>query len=306
MVSGDVEEDPFCYYTQFIIPSLFMVGLVMMAYLLYAYIRAYQQDNIKSSAFLFWTSLIYFVLAFLYYFVTMMVYVFECRNNKISVIFLNISAHLYGVQTLTIAAILFARLVIIFKGTSFRVSDSTVNTISVLISSTLVISTSGQILYHNTSFDDIGLILLYFGSFGLIIVASSLNILFIHKILRVYRMTKKQSSKSHNLLNLITKKTVLCFASTWTTFVFLLIYFLRIFTNRNPHYYFFMVLCLMADTYINFMAIFLSFNHFDNLYIRVCGCCDKRCHTFWKKRVSSMQLEMVTHSSTAGTTNSKL
>ena len=308
----DPSDDVFCIYAKFVLTPLMGAAVVSMIYPIYLFAVSSQQKQFKSSIQLFYAAALFFVILIAFYVIMAIYFIFLCIDHEFVSIFYRISFQLYVAQTVMIAAILFARLVTIFKGTILSVSKCTIVGYVMLILTNIIFVTAGNILYYNNNdnFVDIGLLLIGCASLVYILVLLSLNGLFIHKLIRVYKTNKESTSSGKKWLDIITKISILCFLSTWFTLLFLSMSMFRDSTD-SPHFYFAMRLSLIFDTYTNFLSLLFSFNYFDGWYRKLCGSCDSKCHLFWNRCVNKgeeiemRRLTLGTRTSTTCTSNGK-
>lgn len=222
-------------------------------------------------------------------------------------------ARLYHGQALMLFSILFARLAYIFKDTALKIAKCTVIAYATTAVMMLALVTVGNILFYQRygNFEQTGLILIGLSAFCFVIVLVLLNALFINKLIRVRKMLKGQKCtvKDDNLVNIITKTAILCFVSTISTFAFLSSFLFRNVWD-SPFYWVLVAILLTSDIYANYLSILLSFKRFNIWYLRLCGCCDRKCHSFWeafanRKSQSRRQQELVLQTSHSATnTNS--
>ena len=112
-----------------------------------------------------------------------------------------------------------------------------------------------------------------------------LNGLFIFKLIIVYKECRKNLKTHSKLLHTVTRTAILCFASSISAGVFIIIYLIRgsivSIGGDSAHLYLLNHMTFVADLWTNFLSILLSFDYFNVWYMRLCGCCDKRCHLCW-------------------------
>jgi len=150
-------------------------------------------------------------------------------------------------------------------------------------------------------FADVFIKFLHMQSIGLLLVGVSgllsilsiimLNVLFIHKLIKVFSFKNTDTSKDSNskkkqhidqqLLHVITKVSLLCAISTGTHLIGTGLYIVRV-SMVSPHTMFIHRFFSWGDTYTNFLSVLLSFDHFNNWYAKCCGCPDRLCHAFWR------------------------
>eukprot|EP01084_Bolivina_argentea_P018367 34196_1 len=252
-----------------------------MVYPVYVYIRAYQQENLKSPPSLFYASTAFFIILFIYYCDTIIYSVYWCSDYAIYMISYYITINLYILQGSIMTSILFGRLVFIFQNSVFVISKCTIYCYATLVGLAVVLGTIGQIVYYyipgvTTS----GLVLIGFAFLFYVTIIIWLNSIFVYKLRIVYKSCQDSLDENGKLLHIITKSSILCFSSTWFIILWFTMFVIRNMIN-SPHYYLVRHIVLIVDLYSNFLSILLSFNHFHPWYMKVCGCCHAKCHSFW-------------------------
>ena len=194
----------------------------------------------------------------------------------------------YSIQTYFLWLILFLRLKFVFQGSIFKLSKLTVR-IHIIIF--IFIPIGAPCLFLILSYIQSTLIytiLLLIIFVFIIIFSMSLSILFIYKLLNVFKINQKHNSK---LLQTISKSTILAIISLSLTFltpITMLLCFYAIHHSQNENKNgertlsmeiatsILAVICLF-DVFSNYFCILLSYNCFDGLYRKVCGKFDKKC-----------------------------
>ena len=89
-------------------------------------------------------------------------------------------------------------------------------------------------------------------------------------------------AKSHGLLVIIIRTSILFFVSMAVSFLFYFLYAMRI-AITSPHYKFFTNLLFVVDIWTNFICIYLTHKNYHKYYKILCGGCDKKCHQLLTK-----------------------
>lgn len=223
------------------------------------------------------------MLLVLFYMGFMLVNIYWCSSGWFMDFCFSISFRLYHGQALMICTILFARLVSIFQATAFKIGKHSIAVYTVITVLIFALWTCGNILFYEPSYEQIGLVLIGLSGLCYVIGMVLLNALFIHKLMSVRKSVKDQqsNSKDDDLLNVITKIAILCLASTVSTFAFLSLFTFRKVWN-SVYYRMSVSGLLITDIYTNYLSILLSFKRFNTWYLCLCGCCDRKCHSFWE------------------------
>ena len=206
-----------------------------------------------------------------------------------------LSGSFYGLQYYLLLFVLFIRLYLVFKNTKFELSKTTINIYKfVFILSVLLIISIAPIqifLAHAP------IIILSSQALMLllaIVLNVSLSILFIYKLVQV---NKDQDVRNNgNLLDIITKNTILTVISNCATILVILGMVLSIIVPDHNVYWVFTVNVLVQymDVYTNFICIALTFRCFISFYGNICGLLDRKCkgmcsNAFAEKTMMQMQ-----------------
>lgn len=304
--------DPYCgtkydIIPDVILPSSICIALATMIYPIYLYIRSYEEHKSSISTSIFFAVIIYFALLIFFYVDFFLVNIYWCSSGLIIDWCFNILFRSYHAQALMICSILFARFVDVFKETAFKISQCTIIVYIVIAVLTVTSATCGNILFYEHGYEQIGLLLIGLSALFYVMVMVLLNCLFIYKLIKVRKRVKNQRacSQDDNLVNVITKTSILSLASTVCTFAFLSLFTFR--NVWNSVYYWVMVaILLMSDIYTNYLSILMSFKQFNNWYLCLCGCCDQKCNSFWERCINGRKnvappQELVLQTSHSGT-----
>eukprot|EP01084_Bolivina_argentea_P275452 469769_1 len=234
----------------------------------------------------------------------------------------------YGTQIITLCILFFNKIVQIFVGTSLEFSKLTQNTYKIVFIFQIVNVCGVAITFFLSKMTNIYILyklyslLVSFGVFLMsIMVMISLTILFIHKLVYVYKKAmsvQKQSEKNNesHLVTSITKLTLLISISTSITFTHLMVFFL--YSSKTDQQSNIQALISTAigsyigfiDCYSNFVITMLSSKVFGIYYDKMCTGIAAKCRMCWIriidsnccKEQSNQTLEMVmNHSVTSET-----
>ena len=113
------------------------------------------------------------------------------------------------------------------------------------------------------------------GSFYVLTLVS-LSVLFINKLLRVYRQHNKLSKNCDaQFVDLLTKMTLLNFMSLFVTIACTATFILL--QSESTSLHFVNHFGLLFDYYTNFLCVLFSFKHYDKYYMICCGGMHKQC-----------------------------
>lgn len=273
--------------TQFdyIIPSLSGIGAISLIYPTYIYVRSYIRGDLKISKWLFHFGFAFFISIILCYVNHAVVSMFLCHNGSIFDAMEIPLFFLYIFQGVTLLAILFQRLVLIFRHkrvSKLAISRCTIRIFYSLFTSVVSSSMIGTILYASSSgaIYTIAIYLLMLAAIQYLFMMIWLNALFIHKICRIYIKNGQDSE----LLDMTIKTAILCAISTLLAGVYLIgrfLYLTDVGAFGSLQSYFVNRFVLMADLHTNYLSVMLSYNYFNTWYLNVCGCCHSQCASCW-------------------------
>ena len=274
----EVEPILIVYY-DYVNTILFGTSSLGLTSFIYIFIHSYLKSKLKTIKLLFYSGTTFFIMIF----IALLSYSFwsinRCHNWRISTIFHLIATQLYILQTMMLAAILFYRLYKVFKTTKFALNILTIRLFSTCYIIASLIGIGAGITYstHRTIGRFIGSIA---GIFGIIIIGY-IFILYVYKLFLVYK-----SEKDEDLINVITKTSLLAFISIFNTFlVFTIIPLISVI--NSVHFSFIWNVLVVMDLYTNFFCIYLQYKYFNPYYLKICGVCDRKCVALWSKCIAT-------------------
>ena len=244
----------------------------------------------------------FIMITLLYLFTALMDFAFICSNRVIPYFFTWMRVPLFWSQSLMILLIPFIRLYIVFKGTLMPLSKCTIRfrvTLFVIMAISIILSSLLLLIDENSS---IGVALGAFTILQLIFLGIATMILFIRKLMIVYR----HLSNDEIFIGIITQLSILTIFSVLFTLFNLGLIFIFIVA---PSLYWTLGFSTLFDVISNFWFIMLSFESMNGYYMKICGCLDLRCRKLWKKMVTSkdeqviMEISKDTTKASEGTTN---
>lgn len=270
-------------YREYVYPIIFALAAISVIPAVYFSISAYIQDKLKTPRILFYFGIGFYFIVIIFFICKAIYYRKYCTNGEEYEIFDIIPYYLYSTQSLMLVIFLFIKLTLIFNQTAFKLSKWTIRIFSILIIITLSFAICGQTLVRFAQGLTVGLIIWVISTMIYVFVIVWLNGLFLYKLYIVHKSCQDAVNKNGDLMmDLITKTATLCFISTSWIIVFFVTYFLlRIFESPYDHFYFANRIAVIGDVYTNFVSIVLSYNYFDPLYFKICGCCHNKCHSCW-------------------------
>ena len=281
----------------YILPTLNALTATATIPLIYLYIKAYTRQQLKSSNNLFKLGLVFFVLVFIWFIENSIKHIVHCtkyRNDYSNYLIMSNSV-LYLIQSSLLIIILFIRLIHIFDGTALAISKCTIYSFAVLVIITVISVLTCAVLwqllkqFHPKSplFPYINIIWSFFFVVYLVVLIW-LNGIFVFKMHKVFHAEEKEEAINGEVMNTITKATVLCAVSSLTVVLHLGLWYD---VNNIIHF------VVLGDLCTNFLSIWLSYGCFYEYYAKVCCCCDKLFKICIGGRIKAeiLQAEMATN-----------
>merc|ERR1712228_54513 len=182
---------------------------------------------------------------------------------------------------------MFYRLKCAFDGTSFQLSQCTIISFTALY----IVWTIETILAFAGLADPLYAISFLLSAFVIFI----LGFLFIYKLSVVNRRSGSNANGSLAMISFITKVallTALSIASMMIIFVLIVVYLaLEIVIVESVVGLFLLGMAVNLDIFTNFVSVILTYNRFERVYSKVCGCCDTICKILCKKMMSKGEIE---------------
>ena len=239
----------------------------------YRFIRRFFTDKKNPiQRVLFYPSLIFFIFCIL----SLSAILSQVIMNELLITQI-FSGGFYGLQLYALLIVLIIRLYLVFKGTKFKLSQLTLNIYKILFVLTflMIITIIPTILYLNSK--------LIFTIFTLMLIHAifmnlSLSVLFVVKLNQINNHQSK-------LFDIWTKNTILAIISNMMTLFVIFGFILSILINDPNNYWIFSfnVIVQLFDIYTNYVCIALSFQCFQDKYLKICGCLDRRFKTLYTK-----------------------
>ena len=186
----------------------------------------------------------------------------------------------YCTQVYGLWFILFLRLRQVFQSSVYQISCCTNNILRavLIIMPLLVIAIlSGQLNQQIT---------ILLTSLCMIISACYcifITSIFVYKLFKVYKNFNStpdaNTSMDDELLVTITKNTLLAIISIISTILNGVVVVIAYSNLNNVPLWYFKDFCWILEMYTNFGCILLTYQYFDEYYLRFCGCIDARCRT---------------------------
>ena len=265
----------------FVTPILNGMAAISMIYPIYLFLKEYTKKRLTTPRTLFLLGTTTFAAIFLYFIDCAIINSVECRNERLYFILRATGYLLYMIQAEMLTVILFLRLTFIFKETAFAINIWTVRSfIGCVIAASSFYIIGATLYVSSEQFNLIGLSMLGLTFLLYILVVIWLNGLFISKLNTVHKLCDKANTDK-KLINTITKTSVLSFISTSQIIICMACVLIHG-VMRSPVTLILFSTGLVSDCFTNFLAILLSYNHFNAWYLRMCGCCHIRCDAFWE------------------------
>ena len=267
----------------YIIPGISGLLAISLIYPTYIYVKYYIKGNLRISKWLFYLGMIFFISIILCYLNHLFVSMVLCHDNALFTILEISMSYLYVIQGVILLAILFQRLVLIFKHrrvSTLAISRCTIRIFCSLFTSVIISASIGTLFYTSSETYNIGVYLLLLAALEYLLMIIWLNSLFIHKICRVYAKNRQDAQ----LLDMTMKTTILCAVSTifallFMTARFLVLYNIGLIGSLQSHLI--NAFIFFADLHTNYLSVLLSYNHFNKWYLNICGCCHSQCVSCW-------------------------
>ena len=270
--------DTFCFpYFTIILPLIHMILAISMIPALYKYISSF---NLKTKKHLFWSALLFFILVFSTHLQWASALIFSCYNMNTFIYLNNIFVQLLGIQRLILLGVIFMRLHIIFKRTKHRLSLLTHKIYWIVYILSFISFIAGAVSYANFRQNPIGFIIIMIGLMIGSILFIFLFVLFINKLVTVYRTTDTDPE----LMALITKSSLLSFIQMSSMLIFISVTALAI-QETSIHFGLVNGIFLCIDMSVSFWTTILAYKSFSGWYEKMCGCCDAKCKSCWNEMI---------------------
>ena len=204
-------------------------------------------------------------------------------NHGLLSIINNIFNLVFAVQLFTLLILFYVTVNAIFIGTSFELSKitKTIYKIMFIAEPIYIIIVLIARSFLSLSF---WAILVGFCVLFLLLLMISIIILYIYKLICVYRSVGGNKNEQNTIMvDKITKLTILCSISigiTFCDFVSLVIGYSGLLSTNYLYFHYFVVL---FDIYTNLICIVLSSKIFEKYYVILCKCMDIKCKICWTK-----------------------
>ena len=190
------------------------------------------------------------------------------------------------------------RLQIIFKGARHRLSSFTVKLYWILYSLTIISFVAGAISYANFFGNIIGFINIMIAFMIGSILFIILVILFINKLITVYRTTDSDPE----MIALITKNSLLSFIPTISVFIYMSVVAL-VMMEKSIHFGVVNGIVLCIDMSVSLWTTILAYRSFNGWYETMCGCCDEKCKSCWNGMIGRNDVIAMTNEVQLSTNN---
>jgi len=285
-------------WTEYAVPTLYATVVVSSAF----YIRSYRREELRSSRLQFMLVVIFYGAVFINLTVNMLFYMDWCRSSwgaQFPLIILILTGYFYPLMSVMLVAVLFVRLVAIFKNTEYQVSKRAIRNNAIYLVINLSIFLVGMstmfACYTEPMCIVIGLPLLglsgilYFGQIFLI------NFLFIRRLARIYKLAKESAVNDANktrFVNTITRTAWLTFVSTTFSVGYSILFPMLSLVGQSTFFSVFHDLVFIGDILTNFVCVYWSHALYHRWYMKFCGVCHAMCfHCCCSKELSSIGKE---------------
>eukprot|EP01084_Bolivina_argentea_P092187 165872_1 len=258
--------------------SIDILMLSSALYLIYKFITDFIGSR-ELEKLLFYLGLTHFIISILYLIFAGMHHIYWALNNETYMPIWLAYSLLFALQFYCMCCYLLIRLHTVFNETAYKLSKITqlIYKLLIIVSPFIFITVLIVLNIKDTklSLFLVQAILLSYG----ICVSLSISSLFIYKLIYVHKRVEDNSNDP--LINVITKNTILVIIS-FTLTILVIVLFLIVSAQFDTvdhvdNLLWFLAYALLFDGYTNLICISLSFSCFDNVYIKTCGCCDRKC-----------------------------
>lgn len=270
-------------YFTYIIPTLCVLSAIVASICIVFFIAAYCKNKLQINRRSFCGSAVFFIVILLNY----IGYTFMSLNSCHSSIY-NISSPICLIlnilKAILLVSILFTTVDGVYKGTPFALSKCTIIAFRILLVLSCILLVCGASMFP------LGRRTLGFAIAGtsqslLDILSIYLVCVFVRKLLQTYSgmdSVANQDNQAKPLVSIITKIALLFAISTCTRIAVTVIYASSV-KVLSAHYSLLGLVMVVVDLHANFFCIFLCFKHFDAVYMKLCGICDKCCRRCWMR-----------------------
>lgn len=282
-------------------------------YAIYKYIRFRNEINYTS---LYFIGLIYIFTTFLF---TILDIIWGIHGimlcSKPNILYEDLQMIFYALQTYFLWILLVIRCFLVFKGSVYQLSNATKNLIFVSLFIIMPILFLLSITFSWPIARWVLITILFVFSMAFYIW---ITLLFIYKLYSVFK-NSKVNDNSGQLLETITKNTILAIFSFIATFVAIITWIVIMsvlndpddhFSSENSTLSFIYHFTFLIDIYTNFICAILMFNLFTKQYQWLCGCIDLKFMSYCNKYIdnqlkAAIKLEMQLNETKSNTVTSK-
>ena len=262
--------------------ALFIISTIPIIYkFIKSLLEAKKSEKWKRMKAVYYIGLVFIIVIISSLISALMDMALTCENQPAIEYFLFLGTPLFLFQSFLVLLIPYIRIYIVFKDTTmplskcnicFRVTSFVVMAISIVLSSIFFIF-DGKSL--------IGTAIAAFIMLQLVFLGIATMILFIRKLMHVYR-----HSNDEIFIGIITQLSILTLFSVGITLIDVGLVFIFI---VEPSLYWILEFPVLLDVITNFWFIMLSFESMNGYYMAICSCLDSRCRRLWKNMVVSKE-----------------
>mmetsp|Transcript_26747 Transcript_26747/g.42378 ORF Transcript_26747/g.42378 Transcript_26747/m.42378 type:complete len:146 (+) Transcript_26747:3-440(+) len=118
---------------------------------------------------------------------------------------------------------------------------------------------------------------------------------YIRKLLAVYESANRLTADAQDLVAVITKTTILTLLSILVSFATPVMILLTPLLSPLMDYSPVLSSVMLLDVYTNFLCLTLSYQCFDGVYMRLCGCAQRKCEQMWSECVQRSRATSSVH-----------
>ena len=282
----------------YIVASFGLIASISILYPLYHFGKAYIKGQLQSTKLLFTSAIILFITIFASFIIIIIEHLLRSSSRNLALLCVLILRWLYILQTIILLGVSFLRIHIVFQGSTYAISKCTIRLFvvfyfvvwlaAIVLFPIYMIVPSSQIYTARIArsvWTSILFIMIWLVS------------LYIYKLIHFHKSTHHGLPKDTKMVEIITKTSLLFIISLLTTVISTALFFFIITlynadkNNKERHYFMALYLtqsCLfILDQLTIFVCIILSFSHYSNEYIKICGRFDSCCYRLWTKYVTN-------------------
>jgi len=282
---------------RFVLASSYCLEIVLVLGVIAIFIKAKVNKQLNSQTYCcrcnsFWLAFVLFFLCFLSLLSAAMARFVYCAEENFALfnVAYNLSSQFYVLIYFVLMALLFGRLVTIFKDSALQLTRRNIHAVWGLYALCILVGALSGVLYANASSSQLAGVVHICGALLWLAMIIVLVSSFTYKLWCVYKTTAEENSRCNDRLKkTITRSSMLAIISLLLTLVSFSMAAVALFAP-NVHFELVHGLVVGIDITANTICIFLTFAQFASYYEKLCGTCDRQWTRCWT-RIGSDQSE---------------